>query len=154
MTYPAIKQAPAQTKGQKTKTNSPYKMTKQLSYEIRTSKAKAQGVFATREISLGAIFMAGALLARADRNSEATVASHMCKINHHRRPNAKCYRNKAGRMEICALGDIERGEEITLSRRDVVALCAQPRSLSLHVAAVFAEVGCTYLGAKAMTCFQ
>lgn len=129
-------------------------MTKQLSYEIRTSKAKAQGVFAIREISLGAIFMAGALLARADRNSEATVASHMCKINHHRRPNAK-YRNKAGRMEICALGDIERGEEITLSRRDVVALCTQPRSLSFHVStctAVCAEVGCTGLGAKA--CFQ
>lgn len=134
-------------------------MTKQLSYEIRTSKAKAQGVFATREISLGAIFMAGALLARADRNSEATVASHMCKINHHRRrPNAKCDRNKAGRMVICALGNIKRGEEITLSRRDVVALCAQPRSLSLHVAAtctaVFAEVGCIYLGAKAKACFQ
>lgn len=125
-------------------------MTK-LSYEIRTSKTKAQGVFATREISLGAIFMAGALLAQSDRNSEAAVTSHMRKINHHRhRPNAKCDRNKAGRIEICALGDIKCGEEITLSLQDVVALCAQPRSLSLSTCtAVFAEVGCTDLGAKA-----
>lgn len=111
-------------------------MVKNLPYEIRTSKIK--GVFAAQDISFGTIFMSKALLvARVDRNrnrnrnSEATMYSHVCEINHSRSPNAKCDRSRAGMMEICTLRDIKCGEEITLSRRNVVALCAQPRPLSI-----------------------
>lgn len=112
-------------------------MTNTLSYEIRTSKAKIQGVFATREISLGTIFMSGVLLeagtTRPDSKDggESTVSRHICQVSHGRSPNAKCDRNRASRMEVSALGDIKRGEEITLSIRDVVLFRAQPRSLSI-----------------------
>lgn len=111
-------------------------MTNTLSYEIRTSKAKIQGVFATREISLGTIFMSGVLLEAGTRSdskdgSEATVSRHICQVSHGRSPNSKCDRNRASRMEVFALGDIKRGEEITLSIRDVVLFRAQPRSLSI-----------------------
>lgn len=110
-------------------------MAKPLPYEIRTSKTKGQGVFAVQNISFGTIFMSKALLARVNRNrnrnSEPTVYSHVCEINHSRSPNAKCDKSRAGRTEVCTLRDIRRGEEITLSRQDVVTLCAQPWSLSI-----------------------
>lgn len=109
-------------------------MAKDPPYEIRTSKIKGQGVFAAHDISFGTIFMSKApLVARSgrnrNRNSEVTVHSHVCEISHSRSPNAKCDRSSAGRVEVCTLRDIKCGEEITLSRRDVVAFCAQPRSL-------------------------
>lgn len=114
------------------------KPTNKLSYEIRTRKTKTQGVFAARNISLGAIFMSGALLRadarldnRDDGNSEAIISRHICQVSHSSRPNAKCDRNRASRIEVCALRDIRCGEEITLSLRDVVVFCAQPWSLSI-----------------------
>lgn len=125
------------------------KPTNTLTYEIRTRKTKTQGVFAARNISLGAIFMSGTLLLRADtrldngddRNSEAIASRHICQVSHSSSPNAKCDRNRASRMEVCALRDIRYGEEITLSLRDVVAFRAQPRSLSIpgHTATLGAK---------------
>lgn len=122
------------------------KPTNMLSYEIRTRKTKTQGVFATRNISFGAIFMSGALLPRVDirpddGNSEATISRHICQVSHSSSPNAKCDRNRVGEMEVCALRDIRCGEEITLSLRDVVVFCAQPWSLSTCISGHTATLG-------------
>lgn len=113
----------------------------ELAYEIRSNKNRGQGVFATREIAVGTIFMSGVLLLSAhtskdDRNSEVTITKQIYKISHGCSPNAKCDRNKANRMEVSALTDIKRGDEITLSIQDAVLFRAQPRSLSIPDAAV------------------